>query len=291
MDKGSRADIQLITVPVYRKKRSDVPPLRLSPTSILAFRQCRQRYKFLYIDKLGDKYGGPRPYFTMANHVHATLKDFLSLQPVGLRTPAAIHKLLRHNWRRYRIGFRDENDEQRWAQKALRQLEEFVANYDVSVQPLMMEGAMETEITPGLILRGRIDRVDREPDGGLHIIDYKTGNMPPEMDWTQLEVHALIASRRLPRPVSKISYLYLGPSLMQSAEISAEELRRVHWDTLNTARKIRHERKFRPAPGVLCGNCDFISICPSKTEAQPLAAAGGQLELWDDLSDDWGGSP
>lgn len=282
--------MRFTTVPVYRQKKSEVPLLRLSPSSILTFGQCRQRYKFLYIDKLGDKYGRPRPYFTMANHVHATLKDFLSLKPVALRTPTAIEKLLQRNWQRYHIGFRDKNDEMRWAEKALAQLKTFVANHDVTVYPLMMEEAMETEITPGLVLRGRIDRLDRNPDGSLHIIDYKTGSMPQETDWRQLELHALITSKRLPWPVSKLSYLYLGPSLMQSVRVSVEQLRRVHWDVLNTARRIRREREFCPEPGLWCGNCDFISICPSKTEAEPLAAASSQLELWDDLSHEWGGN-
>lgn len=289
MDKDLAGRTRFTTVPVYQKKRQDAPLLHLSPSSILAFRQCRQRYKFLYIDKLGDKYGRPRPYFTMANHVHATLRDFLSLKPASLRTPIAIEKLLKHNWRRYRIGFRDETDEMRWAEKALAQLKAFITNHEVSVQPLIMEKAMKTQITLGLVLRSRVDRIDREPDGSLHIIDYKTGNMPHEIDWTQLELETLIASRHLPWPVSKISYLYLNPSLMQSAEMSEKDLRRIHWDTLNIARKIHHERQFRPMPGPWCGTCDFISICPNKSEAQPLAQAAGQLELWDDLSDNWGG--
>ena len=170
MDKGLARDIRFTTVPIYRQKRKDVPPLRLSPSSILLFRQCQQCYKFLYIDKLGDQYRQPKPYFTMANHVHATLKDFLSLHPVQLRTSSAIQKLLQRNWRRYRVGFRDEDDEMRWAQKASAQLTTFVANYDVRVRPVMMEELLEAEITPGVILRGRIDRIDSEPDGSLHII-------------------------------------------------------------------------------------------------------------------------
>ena len=87
MDKVGAKDIRSTIVPAHREKGKDIPLLRLSPSSIAVFKQCRQRYRFLYIDKLGDKYGRPRPYFTMANHVHASLKDFLSLEPVELRHP------------------------------------------------------------------------------------------------------------------------------------------------------------------------------------------------------------
>ena len=140
--------------------------LHLSPSSITVFKQCRQRYKFLHIDKLGDKYGKPRPYFTMANHVHATLKEFLSLQPIGLRTTATAEELLRKNWRRYRLGFRDKDDELQWVEKALAQLRSFVNNQDVGAQPIMMEAMVESEISPGVVLRGRIDRVDQDRPGG-----------------------------------------------------------------------------------------------------------------------------
>jgi len=286
VDDCSGGNIRYTTVPVYRRRKRSVAPLQLSPSSISVFHQCRQRYKFLYVDKLGDKYGRAKPYFTMANHIHATVKDFLSLHPVRLRTTAAIEKILQRNWQRYHVGFRGDRDEKRWQEKALAQLRAFVANHNVSVRPMMMEEFLVAEITPGLVLRGRIDRVDKEPDGSLHIIDYKTGNMPPEIDWAQLELYALILSKRFSWPVSKVSYLYLAPSLMSSTEISMERLGQAHWELLNTARKIRRARKFHPNPGPWCGNCDFLSICPGKTEVQPFAATEGQLELWDDLGDD-----
>src|SRR4030067_3589422 len=147
--------------------------LHLSPSSIAVFKQCRQRYKCLHIDRLGDKYGKPRPYFTMANHVHDTLKEFLSLQPVGLRNAATAEELLRKNWQRYRLGFRDTDDEKRWAEKALAQLRAFVNIQDVGAQPIMMEEMVEAEISAGLVLRGRIDRGGKETGGALHYIEYK----------------------------------------------------------------------------------------------------------------------
>ncbi len=262
--------------------------MHLSPSSIAVFKQCRQRYKFLHIDKLGDKYGKPRPYFTMANHVHATLKEFLSLQPVGLRTTTTAEELLRKNWRRYRLGFRDKDDELRWAEKALSQLRAFVNSQDVNAQPIMMEELVESEISAGVVLRGRIDRVDKETDGTLHIIDYKTGNTAGGMDWEQLELHALILSKRLPWPVSKISYFYLGNSTMKSTVISADDLRQVHWRVLTTANIIRQEKRFHPSSGPWCESCDFISICPGKSEAKLNSTTSDQLEFWDDSKDDRG---
>ncbi|MBL7119440.1 MAG: PD-(D/E)XK nuclease family protein [Dehalococcoidia bacterium] len=280
--------VEFFSVPVRSRRREKIAPLRLSPTAVSTFRQCRQLYKFLYIDKLGDQYFRPRPYFTMGNHVHATLKGLLQLWPPERRTVQAMEKLLGRNWRRYRTGFRSKKDERRWAEKALAQLRAFMANHDLTAKPLMLEEPVEAEITPGLILRGRVDRVDREADGSLHIIDYKTGNLPPEMDWTQLELHALALSRRSPSPVHRLSYLYLGPSVLESVAVSAGRLDEVCWELLGLARKVRRERRYRPRPGPRCQGCDFRSICPRGADAEPGNETEGQLELWDDFFDDGG---
>ena len=188
------------------------------------------------------------------------------------------------NWRRYRLGFRDRDDELRWAEKALAQLRAFVSTQDVNVQPIMMEELVEAEISAGLVLRGRIDRVDKEPDGSLHLIDYKTGSAARQIDWEQLELHVLILSKHLPWPINKISYLYLGNSLMQSVTISADDLRQVHWRILSMAGKIQREKQFHPRPGPWCGMCDFTCICPRKSGAEPIATASDQLEFRGRLS-------
>jgi len=218
----------------------------------------------------------------MANHVHATLKDFLSLQPVDLRTAATIEDLLRRNWRRYRLGFRDEDDELRWAEKALAQLRAFVSSQELGIQPIVLEEMMEAEISNGLLLRCRIDRVDKESDGGLHIIDYKTGTPPAKVDWEQLQLDALILSKHLPWPTGKASYLYLDGSVMHSTVLSADDLRETLWRVLGTARQIRQEKLFHPNPARWCGHCDFTSICPGRSSAEPLAAASEQLTFWED---------
>jgi putative RecB family exonuclease len=286
MDSNAGNKIRLTTVPVYKRIAPEVPPLHLSPSSVIVFRQCRQRYKFSYIDKLGDVFGRPRPYFTMANHVHSTLKDFMSLKP-ALRSPAVMESLLQQNWQRNRTGFRDEKEEQVWMERALSQLRRFIASYDMTAKPVMVEKYLEVEVTAGLVLSGRIDRVDRESDGGLHIIDYKTGNIPDQIDWTQLELAALMVADKFPKArVNKISYLYLKEQATETASLSSERLGEIRWSLLSLADKVRREKKFLPSPGWWCGNCDFISICPARAEAEPFSTTSCQLELWEHIGEE-----
>jgi RecB family exonuclease len=213
----------------------------------------------------------------MGNHVHDTLKEFLTTVPIDERNMETMVRLLRKNWRRYRIGFRGQEDERRWAEKALRQLGSFVTSHDIRIRPYLVEACFETEITPGLVLHGRIDRVDLQSDGTLHIIDYKTGNTPEASDWTQLFLDALVLLRKVPHPVSRASFIYLSSGLVDSALIEGAVLDKARWDLLLTARTIGGGRSFRPQPGVVCRRCDFKPICPDRVKPGKKGAAGTQL--------------
>ena len=272
------------SLPVFTKRKAGPPPLRLSPHSIALFRECRLQYKYHCIDKLSEKYGRARPYYTMANHVHATLHDLLSVVPLQKRTVETAQKILEKKWQRYRVGFRNKADEERWAQRALEEVTRFVQEQDLTITPVMLEKPIEAEITQGLILRGRVDRVDRQPDGSLHIIDYKTGILPENIDWTQLELHALTLSRGGHDPVSNVSYLYLLAGTVCTRQLDREALGETAWELLRIAGEIRREKDYHPRPGSACGGCDFAVICPAKDKGY-VKMGEVDLPLWRDFSD------
>jgi len=230
--------IRFGSLPVFAKKKTELPALKLSPHSIALFRECKLQYKFHCIDKLSEKYGRARPYYTMANHVHATLHDLLSVVPLQNRTLETAERLLEKNWQRYRVGFRNRADEKRWAQRALDEVTRFVQEQDLTVTPVMLEKPIEAEITTGLVLRGRVDRVDRQPDASLHVIDYKTGILPANIDWTQLELHALTLSRGGDGPVSEVSYLYLLTGTVHTRQLDRKALDQAAWELLRIAGEI-----------------------------------------------------
>lgn len=277
-------EVRFGSVPVFARENSKIPVLNLSPSGIATFRQCKLQYKFRYVDKLGDQYGKPRPYYTMANHVHATLHDLFSVVPAQNRTVGTAKRLLKKNWRRYRIGFRDKADEKRWAQKALAEVTRFVAEQDVTIAPMMLERQIEGEITPGLVLRGKVDRVDKQLDGSLHVIDYKTGAVPENVDWTQLRLYALILSRSTAYTISKLSYFYLLSGIVEARELDRRALEETIWELLRVATEIRKERYYSPYPGPACAGCDFAVMCPAKHEGY-VQIGETALPLWRDFSD------
>ena len=276
--------IRFGSLPVFAKKKTELPALKLSPHSIALFRECKLQYKFHCIDKLSEKYGRARPYYTMANHVHATLHDLLSVVPLQNRTLETAERLLEKNWQRYRVGFRNRADEKRWAQRALDEVTRFVQEQDLTVTPVMLEKPIEAEITTGLVLRGRVDRVDRQPDASLHVIDYKTGILPANIDWTQLELHALTLSRGGDGPVSEVSYLYLLTGTVHTRQLDRKALDQAAWELLRIAGEIRSEKDYPPQPGSACGGCDFAVICPAKDKGY-VKMGEVDLPLWRDFSD------
>lgn len=243
------------------------------------FQQCPRQYKFQYTDHLGEIYRKARPYFTMGDHVHATLKDFLSVVPVSERNPLKLENLLREKWHRNRKGFSDKDDEKRWGEKALTQLRWFAQNQDISVTPFMIENNHRVELTSDILLKGRIDRVDREPDGGLHIIDYKTGKIPAEINQLQLHIYALILSKKQQDPLKKASYLYLEAGKWQTIELTAQDLEQAASYVINMVDRIRQEKEYPATPNIYCFNCDFLEICPSKEEAAKVGTKEDELDF------------
>jgi len=243
------------------------------------FQQCPRRYKFHYIDGLIDIYRKTRPYFTMGDHVHAALKDFMSAVPPSERNISKLEHLLREKWRRNRKGFNDKENEKRWGEKALNQLRWFVQSQDLSVTPLLVEKYHKVELSTNITLAGRIDRVDQEADGSLHIIDYKTGKVLSEINQTQLHIYALILSKEQDLPISKVSCLYLEAGEFRTLKPTTADLDQIASYTIDLVNRIRVEREYPAIPNNYCGTCDFLEICPNREEAAKLIVSKDEIDF------------
>ena len=81
-----------------------------------------------------------------------------------------------------------------WAPRARRALlwagEQVHAREDLGWQPLAAEASGELTLPNGIVIEGRADRVDRDAEGRLAIIDYKSGKAP-----TPKRVRDLVANQ------------------------------------------------------------------------------------------------
>ena len=116
------------------------------------------------------------------------------------------------------------------------------------------------------MLRGRVDRVDRRPDGSYELIDYKTGKAktPEELrEDVQLSLYQMGARESWRLETSAQSYFYVLTGERVPVAHTEEELERVK-DTVSGIAGGILKQDFEPTPSAeVCSFCDYRIICPA----------------------------
>src|SRR6266516_2083432 len=183
------------------KSVSSVP--RFSPLRIRVFDTCRLRYRYQYLDRVPPKL---RPQDTAGSLLHRVLCDFFSKVPMAERDEQRLVRMFEDGWEALSPRYRRMKGVEKLRDKSLAQLRMFAQQHDLSARPLLVEPYFQVEVAPQVTLFGRVDRIDEEAAGTLHVIDYKTGSHADEVDAKQLRLYAIMAEKvwanRLRRPRS-----------------------------------------------------------------------------------------
>ena len=149
-------------------------------------------------------------------------------------------------------------------------LERFYALHKKSgVIPAFVEKSFMLDLG-GVKLSGRIDRIDKLPDGTYEVIDYKTGSSSEKnlKNDLQLSIYALACKESLKISVSKLSLYYLDNLEKVSTSRSEKDLDKCRGEILEYAKELAGS-DFSPTPGFHCRYCDFRLICKA---AAPITA-------------------
>jgi RecB family exonuclease len=149
---------------------------------------------------------------------------------------------------------------------SVRQLRNFVEHFDLSAEPFAVEAHLQVEITPEVTLFGRIDRVDEEPDGTLHIIDYKTGEHADEVEARQIRLYAIMVERELERTASKASFWNLdeGSSWTETLDESVKWL--ALEEMLAAVEEMQRVTEYPPTIAEHCAHCPYYRACEVRPE-------------------------
>lgn len=243
---------------------------RLSPLKARVFRLCRLRYRYQYVDRLPPRL---RLQDTFGTCLHNTLSAFYRLPP-NERDKARLLEIFEAKWSalspRYRLlpGAEDLH------RRGHDLLSQFAAAHDLHAKPFLLEPYLEVHIAPDILLVGRPDRVDEEGDY-LHIIDYKTGEPPQEVDAVQLRFYAIMVQEGLARRVGRVSFWYLDGGRLWTALIRPEDLALAQEEALTLATEIRQEVIFPASVGPHCAHCPFLSMCQYRDEIAQRRQAEG----------------
>jgi DNA helicase-2/ATP-dependent DNA helicase PcrA len=230
----------------------------LSASDIDTYRICPLKYKFARVFRIPQE---PTIHQRFGIVVHQVLERFHS-QGGGSLTQ--LMELFAASWRR--SGFGDSDDEQQFRERAVEALERYWAEDRRSeAKPVWFERSFAFRLGQHL-LRGRVDRVDRHPDGTYELIDYKTGKAKSAEDLredVQLSLYQMGARESWRLETSAQSYLYVLTGEKVPVEHSDEELERVKSTVAEIAGGIL-KQQFEPTPSAeICRFCDYRIICPA----------------------------
>ncbi|MGH7545281.1 MAG: RecB family exonuclease [Gemmatimonadota bacterium] len=253
---------------------------RASPTKLSLFRQCRRRYRFEYVDRLGPTFKRPRPHLVMGAHVHEALRLLYARVRPERRSAEVAERILRRSWRRGRVGFASVEEERSFGQRAVAMIRRFCALTDLRVDPLATEQMHEAALEPDLVLVGRVDRVNAEADDAARVVDYKTGRRRgadedrSTQEW-QAAIYAHLVESVLGRRVTRVEMFYLTDGVKETIRADAASREATLEAVRAQVREIGRERDFPPSPGPLCAYCDYLRICDAGRDAVARRAAAG----------------
>jgi len=240
---------------------NDAPPIAaLSYTQVDTYLRCPQMYQYRFVFRLPTR---PKPQMQFGRILHEALKD--ALGSIDRETPltwAMLDSAYVAAWAKERFCAPEQAPSlQDLGRTYLRRA--FDAG-DLS-KPLLLEQPFSLRVD-GLRLTGRIDRVDRHPDGSYEVIDYKTGSAKRAVELQrdlQLGVYALAAREVFRFDPLSLSYYYLETSERVTVDKPRERLDEDRQTIVKVAEGIRAELFVAKPDRMKCSGCDFRLLCPS----------------------------
>jgi len=245
------------------EKKDGVLPLSVS--KIKTFKDCPAKYRFSYIEKLPSK---ETDYLIFGKFVHEVLENFHKtyLDPqlplFQQKHHVVMGSCFNFSYENWKSKLTKEQKEKAFeiCGLYLKQLSENIKN---KIQPeiLAVEEEFFISIDDKILLTGLIDRVQMDPDGVLHVADYKTSNSITSLkkDFLQLLTYAFVKCLQNPE-LKKVrtSYILLKHDLKSIVkEFDVEEIMKVENSILEYADKINKEKLYRPVITPLCNWCSF----------------------------------
>jgi DNA helicase-2/ATP-dependent DNA helicase PcrA len=238
----------------------------LSASDIDTYRTCPLKYKFARVFRIPQE---PTIHQRFGIVVHQVLERFHArsgdVVSGGAGSLSELLGLLDTGWRRG--GFGESEEERQLRGKAASALTQYHARYQASEsEPLWFERAFSFKLGPHL-LRGRVDRVDRLPDGEYELIDYKTGRpkLPTQLvDDVQLSLYAVGAREAWRLDSSQQAYYYVLDD--QKVAVPDDREDRFEW-IQEVAMEVADgilSQGFEPTPSyAACSLCDYRLVCPA----------------------------
>ncbi|MGH3733931.1 MAG: RecB family exonuclease [Acidimicrobiales bacterium] len=254
-------------------------PQSLSPSRLADFQACPRRYQHASVDRIPQ----PATYATAKGRLVHFVFEHLHQSPPAERTierardlvAGAVDEILTEDVRRD-IALDDAT-----MARLLEETDAIIVRYFAMEDPkeVRHEGV---ELRIGVDVRGAplygiLDRLDRDEDGSLTIVDYKTGGLPnrnyDSHTFANAELYAALCEAQLGERPTKIRLMYVAQG--ESIERPVSEVvvnARAQAAAGAWSRIIRYynEGDFPATPSVnSCRFCSFKDLCRANGVAVP----------------------
>ena len=241
------------------------------------FRQCPQKYKFRYVDKIKEK---PKGFFFFGSAIHAALEFLYKGDSKVFPTVEQVCQAFLEFWFSKPLalqGFRNAEEAARKRGEGLAMIKEYyrVNQHDFK-RAFLTEKIFKFEID-GLMVTAISDRMDYAGNGKLLITDYKTGKdvrrtpgqlyMYQKIAEANPELPKLLEERLGQKTdrlqISQMLYYHVPTNKKYYFDRADDDEIKRFWDgALATADEMR-SGKFDPNPSEFtCRWCDYKHLCP-----------------------------
>lgn len=256
--------------PLTSQQRIASQRVVLSPSRIEAMMDCPLRWFFSSI--------GAQPRATNAQSVGQIIHELAEVFPRGSTEELQSHLLQELE--------RIDIDMQTWggiefkdaALDKVEHLAEYLAQCPHDIE-IATERAIEVDMD-GVTIRGRLDRLEVDPDGRVHIVDFKTGKVATKQeakDHAQLAIYQIALAQMiangadlgLDRQASEVNgakLVFLAKKLQERTQSVLDEDEKCAWHAvIQSAGEIARGIRLQAKPdNMKCSRCVFARSCPAQ---------------------------
>lgn len=237
----------------------------ISYTQISAFDICPLHYRARYILGIPTE---PSHALSFGITIHNVMNDFyLKIKKGEKVSRQDLISLLKQRW--ISEGYSSKEHEEESFERGKNILNNY---YDKLFDPLHIPEELEMPFSfylkNNVKVSGKIDRIDKLPDGSIEIIDYKTGEVKQAATDSyqfQLDLYAL-AAEKIHHPIFAhnkdvtLSLLYLDSGEKVTTKATREEVESVENRLIEKISEIE-KSDFKCSKSILCRNCEYKMLC------------------------------
>ena len=241
---------------------------RLSASAVDTYERCGLQFKLDRDWRLSAK---PAAAMQYGAAIHRVLKTYFDSVNLGRpKTEEELIDLFRLDLTEAKI--QEAYQHELYERQGIAQLREFLASTRTlpSPQVLHTEQSFEIRVGPTTVV-GRIDRIDRRPDGSVAIVDYKTGKARDQEnadESLQLSLYAIAAKEKWGYTVGALIFYNLEENVPVLTIRTEAQLLGARARVEDAAQGIA-DGKFPANPGIHCNFCAYRSLCPEKEKRIP----------------------